>query len=542
MKPFTRFLAAAWFVPAAALLSACLFDTRGTVVPEDPYFSRSIEGLTEAVPTAPALLNNGDTLALTAAPVKKSINGRMVRMAAFNGSIPGPLIKVRQGDTVAVLLRNRAGSPLTLHPHGVRLDYLMDGVPGFSQAAVEDGKDFAYRITFPDAGMFWYHSHLREDAFQTLGLYGNFLVTPRDSAYWNPVDAEVPLIIGEVTLDSVGLAPIRKDMADHVMMGHFGNTFLANGDTDFVVTVKRNAYVRFYVTNACNARVLNLVTNQTWMKVVGSDNGKYEKSYLAGSEFIAPGERLIYEAQFKKPGTVFLYHEMPDRYIRLGRVEVQEDSVATDYHAAYDRIDSNAAVTADIDAFRPSFSKPPDKRLFFTGHMGGHVHGTMKATAGSSTQSEDAQSLGEDSLLSKGAHGPDGSLGIEWVDTMGAMNANSTPANMAWVVRDLETGLENHDILWKFKKGQQVLIRIVNDSMAVHAMPHPIHFHGQRFLVLSVNGKPNPSLAWKDTYLVPSGSTADLLLDASNPGGWMAHCHIAEHMEAGMMFHFRVDE
>ena len=511
-----------------AALAGCLFETRDTHPPVDPYFSRSIEGLSEAIPSAPATLKNVDTLILAAAPVKKSINGKMVRMAAFNGSIPGPLIQVRQGDSVIVILRNRAGSPLTLHPHGIRLDYLFDGAPGFSQAPVEDGKDFAYHIEFPDPGMFWYHSHLREDAFLTLGLYGNIQVVPRDTAYWNPVDLEVPLIISEVSLDSDGLAPIRKDMADHVMMGRFGDVFLANGDTDFTVTVKRDSYVRFYVTNACNSRVLNLVTNQTWMKVVGSDNGKYAISYPAGNEFIAPGERLVYEARFKKPGTVFLYYEMPDRYLKLGRIEVLEDSVETDFHLAADRIDTSAEVGKDIDAFRASFTKPPDKRLFFTGQMGGHDHGLMKSAA--------------DTGLAKGAHGPDGSLGIEWVDTMGAMNANSTPANMTWVVRDLETGRENHDILWRFKRGDQVLIRIVNDSNAVHAMPHPIHFHGQRFLVASVNGKPNPSLAWKDTYLVPSGSTADLVLDAANPGGWMAHCHIAEHMEGGMMFHFRVDD
>jgi FtsP/CotA-like multicopper oxidase with cupredoxin domain len=316
-------------------------------------------------------------------------------------------------------------------------------------------------------------------------------------------------------------------MADHVMMGRFGNVFLANGDTDFAITVKRNAYVRFYVTNACNTRVLNFVTNQTWMKVVGSDNGKYPVTYLSGSEFIAPGERLIYEARFKKPGTVFLYHEMPDRYLKLGRVEVLEDSVETSHWLAQDRVDTSKSIVEDIAAFLPAAGKPPDKRLFFTGHMGGHIHGA-KAAAG-------------DSLLSKGAHGPDGSLGIEWVDTMGAMNSNSTPENMAWIIRDQETGLENHDILWNFKRGDRPLIRIVNDSNAVHAMPHPIHFHGQRFLVVAVNGKANPQAAWKDTYLVPSGSTADLVLDASNPGGWMAHCHIAEHLAGGMMFHFRVD-
>ena len=72
-------------------------------------------------------------------------------------------------------------------------------------------------------------------------------------------------------------------------------------------------------------------------------------------------------------------------------------------------------------------------------------------------------------------------------------------------------------------------------------MQHPIHFHGQRFLVLEDNGLKTNDFAWKDTVLVPSGHTVDILLDTSNPGNWMAHCHIAEHLEAGMMFAFKVE-
>jgi suppressor of ftsI len=504
----------------ACALSGCLFESRAPSPPEDPYFSQSVAGLDEAKPTETLFLKNGDSLDLTAAPVKKVLDGKEARMVAFNGSIPGPLIRVRQGDSIVLRLRNRSGSPLTLHPHGIRLDYRFDGSPDFSQDPVADGKDFVYRLVFPDPGAFWYHSHVREDAYQTLGLYGNFIVTPADSGYWHPVDREVPLVISEVLMDSAGLVPIRKDMADHVMMGRFGNVFLVNGDTDYTLTIKRKEYVRFYATNACNARVINLVTNQHWMKAVGSDNGKYERSYMSGAELIAPGERFVYEVMFQDTGTVFLYHELPDRMMKLGRILVVEDSVETDYGKVYHDTDTAVSVIKDIDRFRASFTKAPDKRLFFTGSMGGHAH----------------------MALAKEAHGPDGSQGVEWYDTMGTMNSGSTPANMQWVIRDMESGLENHDIFWSFRRGDQVLIRIVNDSLAVHSMPHPIHFHGQRFLVPFVNGKPNPDLAWKDTYMVGAGATVDLLLDASNPGGWMAHCHIAEHMEGHMMFYFRVDD
>ena len=72
-------------------------------------------------------------------------------------------------------------------------------------------------------------------------------------------------------------------------------------------------------------------------------------------------------------------------------------------------------------------------------------------------------------------------------------------------------------------------------------MQHPIHLHGQRFLVLSVNGAPNVHLVWKDTVLLPAGSAVDILLDPSNPGRWMLHCHIAEHLSADMMTRFDVE-
>jgi suppressor of ftsI len=538
----TALLGGGLLLSGCFFLSGCLFDTHSpSSPPQDPYFTRSVDGLEDAVPAETRMLANGDSLVLTAAPVKKMILGKEVRMTAFNGSIPGPILRVRQGDTVLIRLRNRAGSPITLHPHGVRLDSRFDGAPGSTQAPVKEGEDFLYRIAFPDAGAFWYHSHLREDAYQTLGLYGNIIVTPRDSGYWNPVDREVPLIISEVKMDSDGIAPFRKDMADHVMMGRFGNVFVVNGDTDFVLTVKRNEYVRFYATNACNSRVINLVMNKLWMKVVGSDNGKSERSQHMASEFIAPGERLTYEVGFADTGTFTIYHQMPERYLKLGRVLVVEDSVDTRYLRAYSDTDTAVSVIRDIDAFRASFAKAPDRELFLTGTMDGHTM-PMKGSAGAPASNGSPPASPAARALAKEAHGPDGSLGVEWEDTMGVMNSMSTTANMHWVIRDKKTGLENHAILWNFKRGEQTLIRIVNDSNAVHSMPHPIHFHGQRFLVVRVNGKTNPNLAWKDTYMVPAASTADILLDASNPGTWMAHCHIAEHLAGDMMFHFTVSE
>src|ERR671937_73778 len=132
--------------------------------------------------------------------------------------------------------------------------------------------------------------------------------------------------------------------------------------------------------------------------------------------------------------------------------------------------------------------------------------------------------------------------GIEWEDDMVEVNRLTTPANMRWKLIDRGTDAENAAIDWRFRVGDQVKIRLVNEMAGDHPMHHPFHVHGAgRFLVLSRDGVIEPSLVWKDTVLVRTGQTVDILLDVTNPGLWMAHCHIAEHHESGMMFSFEVE-
>src|SRR5690606_29244286 len=131
---------------------------------------------------------------------------------------------------------------------------------------------------------------------------------------------------------------------------------------------------------------------------------------------------------------------------------------------------------------------------------------------------------------------------VEWNDGMPMMNWLSTGEQVTWILRDRETGRENDKIDWHFEVGDVVKLRIFNDPESFHPMNHPVHIHGQRFLVTSMDGVPNPNLVWKDTAIVPVGSTMDVLVEMSMPGRWMLHCHIAEHMHAGMMFAFTVEE
>jgi FtsP/CotA-like multicopper oxidase with cupredoxin domain len=123
------------------------------------------------------------------------------------------------------------------------------------------------------------------------------------------------------------------------------------------------------------------------------------------------------------------------------------------------------------------------------------------------------------------------------------VNRITTPANTRWSLVDKDTGAANHAIAWQFRVGDQVKLRLVNEMAGDHPMHHPFHVHGAgRFLVLSRDGVTEPNLVWKDTVLIRTGETVDILLDVTNVGRWMAHCHIAEHHESGMMFSFDVDE
>ena len=120
------------------------------------------------------------------------------------------------------------------------------------------------------------------------------------------------------------------------------------------------------------------------------------------------------------------------------------------------------------------------------------------------------------------------------------MNWVATSREVRWIIRDLDSNKENMDIAWHFKRGDVVKVQMTNDSKSMHPMSHPIHFHGQRLLLVARNGVPEENLVWRDTILLPVGQTVDLLIEATNPGKWMAHCHIAEHLEAGMMMVFTV--
>ena len=164
-------------------------------------------------------LADGDTLDLTAMMVRRVINGRTFIMYGFNGQQPGPLITVRQRATIVVNFSNAIDLPTTVHWHGLRLDNRFDGVPGVTQEPVRPGERFVYHVYFPDAGIYWYHPHVREDIQQELGLYGNMLVRPIDPEYYNPVNREEVVVLDDLLLDRGEIVPFGEEASNFTLMG-----------------------------------------------------------------------------------------------------------------------------------------------------------------------------------------------------------------------------------------------------------------------------------------------------------------------------------
>jgi len=484
-----------------------------------PGASVNISSLPQAQPSEVIEVKDGDTIEINPSLVRKTISGKEFAMYGYNEQIPGPMIKAAQNSTITIDVTNNIDMETTIHWHGLRLDNENDGVPDLTQEVILPNGTFRYTVKFPDEGIYWYHPHVREDIQQDMGLYGNMLVTPQDNESYNTVHQEAILILDDLLLDDAGdLVPYGEDNATHPLMGRFGNIMLINGETDYNLDVAQGAIVRFYMTNVANTRTFRLHFEDAKMKLVGSDVGRYEHESFVDEIIIAPAERYIVEVYFHRPGTFAIQHESSSKTYDMGTVTITDEKADAVITGAFDDLHSYDDVITDIDSFREEFDRPVDKTIHLSVEMN-MDHSMMN--------------------MMDDEHDDDG---IEWEDTMPMMNNMSTKENTQWKIIDEETEKENMDIDWQFTVGDVAKIRIVNDEDSDHPMQHPIHFHGQRFLVLSMDGKKNENLVWKDTVLIPKGQTADLLFDMSNPGDWMFHCHIAEHLTNGMMGMFRVKE
>jgi len=577
------------------------------------HFPTDTTALPEARVAERVELGRSERFELKIAPVAKRIGDATVRMLAYNGSIPGPTLKVREGSEVVVEIENQGDVEATVHWHGLRLENRYDGTHE-TQQPIGSGERYTAHVTFPDPGVYWYHPHIREDYGQEMGLYGNVLVEPADPDYWPPVHREVALTLDDILIEDGKVAPFSRAETTHSAMGRFGNVLLIGGDTDLSLTARRGEVVRFYLTNTANTRVFRVALPGAQVKLVGGDSGHVEHEQFVDDVVLAPSERVVIDALFNRPGGVAMEHRTPERTYRLASIRVGQERAEPPLAEQFAGLRTNPDMAAERERIAPYFDAEPDKTLGFLAEMDmgapegdgpviyscpmhpdvvreepGHCPECgMKLLAVEAPSSYTcpmhpevvsdqpghcpecgmkllpsrlvAEAGGEHEHRLEHAHGTHEHAGhehhdhaheghdhagadrIEWEDDMVEINRLTTAANMRWKLTDKETGAENAAIDWRFRVGDRVKIRLLNEMAGDHPMHHPFHVHGAgRFLILARDGNVEPNLVWKDTVLIRTGETIDILLDVTNPGLWMAHCHIAEHHESGMMFSFHVD-
>jgi FtsP/CotA-like multicopper oxidase with cupredoxin domain len=556
------------------------------------HFPTETAGLPVAARPEVLELGDGDTLALGIAPVIKRIGDATVRMLAYNGSIPGPTLKVREGAELVVEIENQGDHETTVHWHGLRLENRYDGTHE-TQPLIPVGGRFTARVSFPDPGVYWYHPHVREDYGQELGLYGNVLVQPADPEYWPPVNREVALTLDDILLQDGKVAPFSRSETNYAAMGRFGDVLLISGEPELALTADRGEVVRFYLTDTANTRVFKVALPGARIKLVGGDSGRYEREEFVEEVVLAPSERAVIDVLFEEPGQLTLEHRTPERTYSLARIDVSDQPATPALAGQFELLRTAPELAAERERLGDHLQAEPDKTLAFVAEMdfdapadgpvvftcpmhpevvdeepGSCPQCGMKLMPAATTYtcpmhleivSEEpgrctecgmkllpSQMVGEAAAggHEHGHHDHDAhetAGGIEWEDDMVDVNRLTTPANMRWKIVDRSTGAENHAIEWSLRVGDRVKVRLVNEMDSDHPMHHPFHVHGAgRFLILARNGDVEPNLVWSDTVLVRTAETVDILLEVTNVGRWMAHCHIAEHHESGMMFSFEV--
>ena len=290
-----------FFYTRLILFLTCLITLNAFALNEK--FSTSTKGLSWVKKTEIIKLKDGDSYTLTASIVKQKIGKQIIRRYAYNGSIPGPIIDVPQGAKVNIKFINNTDIEQTIHSHGLRLDYRYDGIPGISQkSSVKPGESFIYQLYFPDAGVFWYHPHVREDYTQEMGLYGNFIVRSSAKDFLEPVNNEIFLTLDDILIGR-NIEPFYKNYTNYAAMGRFGNVMILNGSDHYFADANKGDIVRFYITNTANTRTFNLKIPGTKIKLIAGDASKFEKETWVDNTVIAPSERYVIDVLFEKSGS-----------------------------------------------------------------------------------------------------------------------------------------------------------------------------------------------------------------------------------------------
>jgi FtsP/CotA-like multicopper oxidase with cupredoxin domain len=414
---------------------------------------------------------------------------------AYDGVLPGPEIRVRQGERLRVRVENRLAEETTVHWHGIRVPNAMDGVPYLTQKPIAPGETFLYEFDCPDAGTYWYHPHQRSFEQVGRGLAGALIV---EEVAPPAVDRDVTWVLGDWRLmNDASISGDFGHMRDISHNGRIGNTVTVNGRVRDAFVVRAGERIRLRLINVANARIFGLEFSGLEPSIIAIDGQPVEPhAPESGRVVLGPATRIDLVLDIAgRPGDRYAVIDSfysVQRYRLLDLAVSNDDPLPARAEKPLARLPSNPLAEPDI-------RNAERHEVTLSGGMMGGMHSAMM-----NGRQTDIRTLMHNGLI--------------------------------WAINGVAASGHVHDPLLTFKRGKSYVLRLVNET----AWHHPMHLHGHFFRVLSVNGKASSRREWLDTVLLYPREEAEIALVADNPGDWMFHCHILEHQAGGMMGVVRV--
>lgn len=512
----------------------------------------------------PALAGTEFDLIIDRSPFR--VDGQAGTAVTINGTVPGPLLRWREGDEVTLRVHNRLDEDTSIHWHGILLPFTMDGVPGISFPGIKPGETFTYRFPVKQAGTYWYHSH--SGLQEQIGHYGALVIDPAGA---DPVayDRDYVLVLSDWTFENPHIIAARlKKMADSFNYGkRTAGDFLRDMERDgFSATLKD----RF------------MWGNMRMMPTDIADLGGATYSYLVNGHgpadnftaLFQPGERVRLRIINAAAMTIFNLRipGLPMTVVQSDGLNVQplevdefQIGVAETYDIVVtptqDRAYTLMAETIDRTGYaratlasRPGMSAdvPPMRtppRL--TMRDMGMAHGEEMAShmaMGHGQQHDHPTGPGVDNVAMMPTNRlNEPGLGLENVPhrtlTYSALRSLEPNPDLRPPERELEVHLTGNmeRYMWSFDglrfsegtepivfhEGERLRLTLVNDTM----MSHPIHLHGMFFDVVNGSDTHKPR---KHTIIVKPGEKLSVDVTADAVGDWAFHCHLLHHMHTGM--------
>lgn len=419
----------------------------------------------------------------------------------YNGTVPGPEIRISQGDRLRVDVINGLAEGTTVHWHGIRLPNAMDGVPHLTQAPIGPGESFVYEFDAVDAGTFWYHPHQRSSEQVGRGLYGPLIV---DEIYPPKVDRDVTWVLDDWRLTrDASIANDFENFHDLSHAGRIGNTVTVNGVVPEAFEVASGERIRLRLINAANARIFALDFGDHRPRVIALD-GQPVTPHEPQDGLVTLGPAMRVDVILDCTGAPDTRTQLVDRAYRGNEFRVLDISYASSVLREETPDWSTALPSNPIP--EPDLNAAQRHEVMFSGGMMGMM---VEREMGLDTQG---------GMMGRGM--------------MGMMH----DGRGIWFVNGKAAEGHIMDPFLTLKYGASHILEMTNAT----AFHHPIHLHGHSFRVISRNGAPTKHQEWQDTVLMAPRERVEIAFVADNPGDWMFHCHILEHQAAGMMAVIRV--